>query len=129
MELGEIRMSATRCQYCDELVSEEGLEKHEANCGTLFSFWVDVRDGEHEYSHFELVRAKTQRQADAKARKYARTFLGSKMKPCEWSHDNKGKRLEPIAWEPVDGAEYRIVEMEGTDPTTAEKVISTLLRA
>lgn len=122
-------MSATRCQYCDELISEECLEKHEASCGTLFSFWVKVRDGEHEYSHFELVRAETRRQADAKARKYARTFLGSKMKACEWSHDNKGKRIEPIAWEPVDGAEYRIVEMEGTDPTTPEKVISTLLRA
>lgn len=122
-------MSAARCQHCDELVSEEGLKKHKANCGTLFSFWVNVRDGEHEYTHFELVRAKTQRQADVKARRYARTFLGSKMKACEWSHDNKGKRLEPIAWEPVDGAEYRIVEMEGTDPTTPEKIISTLLRA
>ena len=88
-----------------------------------------MRDGEHEYSHFELVRAKNQSQADAKARRYARTFLGSKMRACEWSHDNKGKKIEPIAWEPVDGAEYRIVEMEGTYPTTPEKVISTLLRA
>jgi hypothetical protein len=122
-------MSASRCQYCDELISEEGLEKHQANCGKLFSFWVNVRDGEHEYSHFELVKAKNQRQADTKARRYAKMFLGSKMKACEWSHDNKGKKLEPIAWETVDGAEYRIVEMEGTDPTTPEKVISTLLRA
>ena len=122
-------MSAMRCQYCDELISEEGFKKHEAQCGKLFSFWINVRDGEHEYSHFSLVRAKTQKQADAKARRYAKTFLGSKMKAWEWFHDDKGKRVEPIAWEPVDGAEYRIVEMEGTDATIPEKVISTLLAA
>jgi hypothetical protein len=96
----------------------------------LYSFWVNVRDGEHEYSHFELVKAKTQREADGRARKYARTFLGCRMKPCEWAHDKKGRDLFPIAWEPAGGeGEYRIVEMEGTDPTTSEKVISTLLRA
>jgi len=122
-------MSALRCKYCDELYSEEEFKKHEASCGYLFSFWVNVRDGEHEYSHFELVKAKTQRQADARARKYARTFLGSKMKPCEWVHDEKGKQLDPIAWEPVSGGEYRMIEMEGADRTTPEKVISTLLRA
>jgi hypothetical protein len=122
-------MSALRCKYCEELYSEEGFKEHEANCGHLFSFWVNVRDGEHEYSHFELVRAKTQKQADARARRYAKTFLGCKMKPCEWAHDEKGKQLDPIAWEPVGGGDYRIIEMEGTDPTTPEKVISTFLRA
>ena len=89
-----------------------------------------MRDGEHEYSHFELVRAKTQPQADARARRYAKAFLGCKMKPCKWSHDKKGKQLDPIAWEPLgSGGEYRIIEMEGADPTTIEKVVSTLLRA
>jgi hypothetical protein len=113
-----------------DLFSENGLNEHKQKYGMLYSFWVNVRDGEHGYSHFELVRAKTQGEADARARKYARTFLGCRMKPCEWAHDGKGKELFPIAWEPKGGeGEYRIVEMEGTDPITPEKVISTLLRA
>jgi hypothetical protein len=123
-------MSSLRCEYCGELFREDGFNEHKNKCGRLFSFWVNVRDGEHEYSHFELVRSRTQRLADARARRYARTFLGCKMKPCEWARDDKGVKLYPIAWEPtVGGAEYRIIEMEGTDLTTPEKVISTLLRA
>ncbi len=121
-------MSVVRCKYCDQLLGEKGLKKHEEKCGTLFSFWVNVRDGEHEYSHFELVKAKTQSEADARARMYAKSFLGCKMKPREWTHDEKGRQLFAIAWEPAGGGEYRIVEMEGTDPTTPEKVISTFLR-
>jgi len=123
-------MSALRCKYCENLYAEEDLRKHEAKCGTLFSFWINVRDGEHEYTHFELVRAKTQREADIRARKYAKAFLGCKMKPCEWAHGEKGKQLDAIAWEPAGGGgEYRILEMEGTEPTTPEKVIATFLRA
>jgi hypothetical protein len=120
------RLSAVRC---GELFGENGFKKHEEGCGKLFSFWVNVRDGELEYSHFELVRAKTQSEADVHARNYAQNFLGCKMKPCDWAHDVKGRELYPIAWEPAGGqGEYRTVEMEGTDPTTLDKVISTFLR-
>lgn len=123
-------MSSLRCEYCGELFGENSFKKHKQKCGRLFSFWVNVRDCEHEYSHFELVRAKTQKEADARARRYASTFLGCKMKPIEWARDDKGTKLYAIAWESTGAEEeYRIVEMEGTDPTTPEKVISTLLRA
>lgn len=123
-------MSIVRCEYCGELFGEKVFKNHEERCGKLFSFWINVRDGEHEYSHFELVRAKTQSEADVRARKYTQNFFGCKMKPCEWAHDEKGRQLYPISWKPAGGeGEYRIVEMEGTDPTTPEKVISTFLRA
>jgi hypothetical protein len=47
-------------------------------------FKLEVRDGEHEYLHYDVVEAGSRKQADRMARKRAENFLGSRMK---WTKD------------------------------------------
>lgn len=82
----------------------------------LFHFYIEVRDGEHEYSHLGAVRARTGASAEKKARKKAEQFLGSRMK---WTDER--------TLEPVDGSEYRIVRFEGVQETTIEKILRRVM--
>lgn len=93
----------------------------------LFRFTVEVRDGEHEYGYLHALRAKTKASADRRARTYARTFLGSRMKPYDWVRDARGRKLFPYRWEPVNGWEYRIVEMKGVAETTEQELLRWIL--
>lgn len=93
----------------------------------LFRFTVEVKDGEHEYSHFHLLRARTEASANKRAQKYAQTFLGSRTRPYEWARDIRGRKLHPIRWEPTDGVEYRLVEMKGVTETTEQELLHWIL--
>jgi len=75
----------------------------------LFKFRIEVRDGEHEYWTYQLVKARTQAVAERKAKRYAKTFLGTKM---EWTDDR--------TLEPVDAEEYRIIRFVNVEETTLE---------
>ena len=69
----------------------------------LFEFDIEVRDGEHEYTYAHLVQDKDEESANKKARKYCKSFLGSKM---VWTDE---RTLEP---EGMDG-EYRHIRYDG----------------
>ncbi len=87
-----------------------------ATTAKLYHFYIEVRDGEHEYSHLGVVRARTGKAAEKKARKKAEQFLGSRMK---WTDER--------TLEPVDGSEYRIVRFEGVQETTIEEILSRVM--
>lgn len=93
----------------------------------LFRFTVEVRDGEHEYSSFHALRARTEASANRRARKCAQTFLGTRTKPYEWARDARGRKLYPIRWEPTDDVEYRLVEMKGVSETTEQELLHWIL--
>lgn len=82
----------------------------------IFLFDVEVRDGENEYTYPKITLARTEREAYRKARKHARTFLGSKMK---W--------MNKYTLEPVKGSsEHRYVTMEGVQQKTITEIITRL---
>jgi hypothetical protein len=67
-------------------------------------FKLEVRDGEHEYLHYDVVEASSKKQADRMARKRAENFLGSRMK---WTKDRT--TLQPTG----NIIEYRIIKYSG----------------
>jgi hypothetical protein len=82
-----------------------------------YIFDLNVRDGEHEYVQYGVVSARSKAEADKKAFRKARNFLGSKMK---WNRKHQ-------YFESVDGWEYRIVEYRGIiEEATPEEVLRRL---
>jgi len=82
-----------------------------------YFFYIIVRDGDHEYFIPRVTRARNMDSAEKKAFKYAKRFLGSKMK---WSN-------EYDCFEPADGAEYRLVKVGAIYETTQEEIIRSLM--
>jgi hypothetical protein len=89
----------------------------------LFEFKLEVRDGLNAYTSEHLVLAETERTADKKARAYAETYLGSKMK---WGPRNDAMDDTLL---PADGSEYREVRFWGVYETTETMFANSLLIA
>ena len=82
----------------------------------LYYFCITIKDGEHEYSYTLGLRSRNATNADKRARQYAKTFLGNRMK---WMDDE--------TLEPDNGYEYRYVEYSGVSETTEQELVNRLM--
>jgi len=85
----------------------------------LFVSKLEVRDGEHEYLHYDVVEASSRKQADRMARKRAENFLGSRMK---WTKDRT--TLKPTG----NNIEYRIIKYSGVQEVDLSQALQALLQ-
>ncbi len=84
----------------------------------LYGFTVEVRDGEHEYSYYQVIRARSHKAADKRARHYTKTFLGSRM---QW--------IDERTLESTEGwlVEYRMIKYDGVYETTPEEILARVI--